>query len=171
MSSSASYSLPGDMNGADRSAAQAGPLVVPRLFHTADGGEIEIVGGLITMSDGLETAVYLSLFGGNERDSGIEGDAPLQWWGNLTEAEAARQYRSETQHLVRSLPAIPANLRRIEDAVMRDLAWMDGEIARGIEALASIPARNRVQIDLNVEVAGGTKHTFQFAIEWGTSRS
>lgn len=171
MSSSASYSLPPEPEVIGSLSGIGLPICDVRLFHVSDGGEIEIAGGLVTMADGLETAVYLSLFGGNERDSGIEGDAPLQWWGNLTEAEAARQYRSETQHLVRSLPAIPANLRRIEDAVMRDLAWMDGEIARGIEALASIPARNRVQIDLNVEVAGGTKHTFQFALEWGTSRS
>jgi phage gp46-like protein len=122
-----------------------------RLFHTADGGDVDIDIDDIATFDSMETAVYLSLFGGNERDSGLEGDAPLQWWGNLGEPERTRQYRSETQHLLRSLVATPANLRRIEDAVERDLAWLLEKEASRISVLATIPALNTVRITVKIE--------------------
>ena len=127
-----------------------------RLFNTDDGGEITVENGRFEMSDGLETAVYLSLFGGNEDDSGSEGDDRRQWWGNLGENEPSRQYRSETQHLLRALPLLPASLRRIEDAVKRDLGWMVPSPARAVDARATIPALNTVRIDVAVEVDGKT---------------
>lgn len=136
------------------------------LRHEPDGGEIESVAGQVVVNDGLETAVYLSLFGGNEQDSGIEGDDPKQWWGNLSEPEAARRYRSETQHLLRSLPATSSNLRRVEDAAGRDLAWMVGTIAKSAEATATIPALNTVQIDIAI-VIDDRRFEFRFTESWG----
>jgi len=127
------------------------------LRQTNDGGSITIQGGLVLLSEGLETAAYLSLFGGNEDDPG-EGDTSLQWWGNLLEAEPERAYRSETQHLVRSLPAVPFNLRRIEQAAARDLQWMlDTGVAQSITIEATIPAVNRVQIALVIITADGQR--------------
>lgn len=124
------------------------------LRHTSDGGDIEYVNGRATLSEGLETAVYLSLFGGNESDSGLEGDDPIEWWGNKTENLESRKLRSETQHLLRSIPLVPANLRRIEDAVISDLGWMTGTdaIATFVGASASIPNRDTVQIDIRIEI-------------------
>lgn len=125
------------------------------LRQTNDGGDITIEGGLLLMSEGLETAAYLSLFGGNEDDP-AETDTALQWWGNLLEAEPARAYRSETQHLVKSLPAIPLNLRRIEQAAARDLQWMlDTELAQRITIEATIPAVNRVRLGIEIVTATG----------------
>jgi phage gp46-like protein len=113
-----------------------------------DGGEITIEGGLALMSDGLETAALLSLYGGNEQDSG-DADSAEQYWGNIGETEPARRYRSETQYLLRSLSAVPANLRRIEEAASRDLEWLtDSGLAQSIDVSASIPELNRVQIDV-----------------------
>ena len=40
------------------------------LFQTIDDGNVEVINGIITMSGGLDTAAYLSLFGGNEEDDG-----------------------------------------------------------------------------------------------------
>ena len=120
------------------------------LRQTNDGGDVTVEAGLLLMSDGLETAVYLSLYGGNEQDPADSSDE-LQWWGNLTETDPARTYRSETQYLLRSLPAIPANLRRIEQAAARDLQWMlDGGVAESISVTASIPEVNRVRIELAI---------------------
>lgn len=125
------------------------------LRQTNDGGDITIQGGLLLMSDGLETAAYLSLFGGNEDDP-ADTDPTLQWWGNLLESEAARAYRSETQFLLAALPAIPANLRRIEQAVARDLKWMiDTALAQSVAVEATIPALNRVRIGLAIVTATG----------------
>ncbi len=113
-----------------------------------DGGDITVEAGLTLMSDGLETAALLSLYGGNQDDPG-DAESSEQYWGNLGETEPARRYRSETQYLLRSLPAVPANLRRIEEAAERDLEWMlDSGVAKSIDVSASIPELNRVQLDV-----------------------
>lgn len=171
MSESASYVLPPEPHAAARARSATSSLVSDvRLFHTPDGGDIEITGGLVTMSDGLETAVYLSLFGGNERDSGLQSDDSLQWWGNLDERDEDKKYRSETQALLRSLDPTPANLRRIEDAVARDLDWLKREIASRLEVSVSIPRLRAISIDVAVTLKSGTKHPFQFETSWGAQR-
>jgi phage gp46-like protein len=127
------------------------------LRQTNDGGNITIQGGLLLLAEGFETAAYLSLFGGNEDDP-AEADTELQWWGNLLDAEPERAYRSETQYLVRSLPAIPFNLRRIEQAAGRDLKWMiDTGNARSVTAEATIPAVNRVALAIVIITATGQR--------------
>lgn len=134
------------------------------LFQTADGGEIEIENGTVTMSGGLSTSVYLSLFGGNEDDDGRKQNA-RSWWGNVGETPA-RQYRSETQHLLQSLTAIPANLLRIEDAVTRDLAWLlDERVASDVTASVTMPGLNTVRISVRV-TAEGEERTFQYVENW-----
>jgi phage gp46-like protein len=120
------------------------------LRQTNDGGEITVEAGLFLLSEGLETAAYLSLFGGNEQDPGDQ-DSREQWWGNIGELVPARTYRSETQYLLRSLPAVPSNLRRIEQAAARDLQWMlDVGVAKSVSVAARIPALNRVLVDVTV---------------------
>jgi phage gp46-like protein len=127
------------------------------LRQTDDGGDITIQGGLLLMSEGLETAAYLSLFGGNEDDPAAT-DPTLQWWGNLLETEPERSYRSETQFLLASLPLIPANLRRIEQAASRDLQWMlDTEIAQTVTVEATMPGLNRVRIGIVILTATGQR--------------
>lgn len=127
------------------------------LRQTNDGGDITIEAGLVLMSEGLETAAFLSLFGGNEDDPG-ETDATLQWWGNLLEAEPERAYRSETQYLLQGLPAIPLNLRRIEQAASRDLQWMlDTGLAQSITREATIPSVGRVLLGVVIVTATGQR--------------
>lgn len=129
------------------------------LRQTNDGGDIAAENGLVLMSEGLETAAYLSLFGGNEDDGADTAGERVQWWGNLDETETARRYRSETAHLIRSLPAVPSNLRRIEQAAARDLAWMvSSGIAKSVAASASIPALNRVRLAITIVTASRTLH-------------
>lgn len=138
------------------------------LFHTADGGEIELINGQPTMSDGLATAAYLSLFGGNEQDSGLQGDDRKQWWGNLGETEQSRVYRSRTQRLLRAIPAIPANLRRVEDAANADLAWFMDEVASAITVTASMPTLNRVVIAIAITVSS-VVYELSFASKWSAA--
>jgi phage gp46-like protein len=123
------------------------------LRHTNDGGDITIENGLLLMSEGLETAAYLSLFGGNEDDP-AGTDTAQEWWGNLLDVEPERAYRSETQFLLHALPAIPFNLRRIEQAATRDLQWMlDTGLAQSVAVEATIPALNRVGLGLVIITA------------------
>lgn len=138
-----------------------------RLYHDDDGGEIAFVNGSAVMADGLESAVYLSLFGGNEDDSGTQADDRKQWWGNLSETDAARKLRSETQHLLRSLPAVPFNLRRLTEAVERDLAWMKSSLASQVSVLVTIPGLNRVSIAVSIELQNGRQFQFSFHEPWG----
>lgn len=135
------------------------------LYQTVDGGEINVTDGTVQMSGGLETAVYLSLFGGNEDDSGRPND-PRNWWGNADEPDPVRHYRSETQYLLKALPLVSSNLRRVEDAVKKDLSWMITEkAASSITVAATIPGLNKIQISVNV-VAEGIETDFIFIENW-----
>lgn len=136
-----------------------------RLFHTDSGGEIDFINGQAVLADGLETAAYLSLFGGAEQDSGSKGDERRQWWGNLGENDPAKTYRSETQYLLRSIPAVPANLRRIEDTALRDLGWLMDGIASAITTQAGLVAPNRVTITIEVTV-NDSRFRFAFTEAW-----
>ena len=135
------------------------------LFQTTNNGDICVAGGIVEMSGGLETAAYLSLFGGNEDDDGRDDNSAI-WWANLNETGDSRQYRSETQNLLRALPSIPANLRRIEDAARRDLAWfLSDNIASKITVAASMPGLNRIRIIIDIE-AVGEESQFDFVENW-----
>lgn len=131
--------------------AQQGDALI---YQTNDDGEITLDDGLVTMSGGLEGMAYLCLFGGNEQDDGRQ-DSPLQWWGNWDEPPE-RQQRSEVQYLLRSIPAIPANLRRLEDAAERDLgAFLSAGLATSISVQASMPAPYQVQLVVHIDAVGG----------------
>lgn len=135
------------------------------LFQTNDGGEIVINNGLTTLSNGIETATYLSMFGGNEDDDNSQ-DNKFSWWGNLSENDPAKQYRSETQNLLQSIPAIPANLRRVEDAIKRDLAWFLTEgVASEITAVATLPAVNTINIKITMTTENEL-YNFNFNEVW-----
>jgi len=137
-----------------------------RLYQTNDGGEIDYDNGLAVTADGLETAAYLSLFGGNKDDDGGDAGSSLQWWGNFTENEPSRQYRSRTQYLLNSIPAVSANLLRIEDAAVSDLEWFVEEgVANDVGVLVTIPALNAVNIEVNIEI-GDSTYEFNFEQEW-----
>lgn len=125
------------------------------LFQTPDGGEITFVNGEPKGVVGPESAVFLSLFGGNEEDSGSDGDKPRMWWGSVEESDPAKRYRSELQHVLLGLPITPANLKRAEDAAGRDLAWMvETGYATFVSAVARMPALNTVTLDINGEADG-----------------
>src|SRR5690348_13884751 len=118
-----------------------------RLFQTDDGGEISCVAGQLELDEGLATAVYLSCFGGNDDDSGLDGDKLRQWWGNFDETDPALQYRSQLQFLLNTLPLIPINMRRFESAAVADLIWMtDSKLASFVGATATMPALNTIKI-------------------------
>lgn len=131
------------------------------LRHTENGGDVQFVAGQAVMDDGLFNAVYLSLFGGNDDDSGLEADDRKQWWGNFDEPELTRRNRSETQFLLNSLPLVPANLRRVEDAAARDLEWMTESIADSVVVTASIPALNTINLNVDI-VIDDKEYNFAF---------
>lgn len=131
------------------------------LYQTVDDGDINIRDGLIEMSGGLQTATYLSIFGGNQEDDGIGGN-PLSWWGNLVESDPAKRYTSETQYLLAALPITSGNLLRIEDAVKRDLAWViDTNVATSVNVSASILGLNTIKLNIDID-----QERFEFVENW-----
>ena len=136
------------------------------LYQTVDGGDINVTSGIAQMTVGFETMAYLSLFGGNADDPGLD-DTRLQWWGNFDETDAAFQYRSQTQYLLRSIPATSANLIRVQDAVTADLShdFIATGIAGAVNVEVSIPRLNAVQIDIRIE-ADGEISEFTFFENW-----
>ncbi len=127
-----------------------------QLLETVNGGEIQCVNGQIVLSEGLETAAFLSLFGGNSDDAGQTATDSIQWWGNLSEADPANRYRGELQFLLNTLPLIPANLQRFEEAAAADLSWMTDSIADDLAVAATMPALNRVDINVAIVIDGKT---------------
>lgn len=139
------------------------------LFQTTDDGEIVVEGGIVEMSGGLETSAYLSMFGGNEDDTGSDNN-PFTWWGNISENQKVKRYRSETQNLLQALPATTGNLRKIEDAAKRDLSWfIESGVASLLDVTATIPALNTVKIIVIIE-AQGEENTFEFVENWKASK-
>ncbi|MNJ72800.1 hypothetical protein D3C77_695090 [compost metagenome] len=99
------------------------------------------------MTDLPGSAAYISLFGGNQ-----DGAA---WWGDPAMA-------SQTQRLLDELPPTSGNLRRLEDAMKTDLAWMSSApYGWTVTTLAFIPALNRVTLVADIN---GT--AYQFTQEW-----
>lgn len=121
------------------------------LFQTVDDGDIEVINGVITMSGGLETAVYLSLFGGNEDDDGSDGNVRT-WWGNRGEPDTTKHMRSETQNLIMSLPLTSGNLRRLHSAIIRDLSWIrEKRIAKEITVNVIALGSDKVKIAIFID--------------------
>jgi phage gp46-like protein len=135
------------------------------LRQTVDGGDITLIDGFIEMSGGLETAVYLSLLGGNEQDEGRLNN-PLQYWGNFIEDLPERQYRSRFQHLLASLPAVSSNLRRLEDAALLDLKWMlDTRVVTETFVTLALVSADRVQATIEINADEG-RIRLEFWANW-----
>lgn len=138
-----------------------------RLFHSDDGGELDIDNGRIALDDTLETAAYVSLFGANRLDDGTDATADKQWWGNSEEPVQHRKLRSETQYLLDSLPQTTGNLARIVEAAHRDLAWMEDEVGAKVEVTGRIPGLDRITLEVSIAVDGRTAQ-FRFTERWGS---
>lgn len=117
------------------------------LFQTPDDGDVEVVNGVVTLTDLPGSAAYISLFGGNQ-----DGAA---WWGDPA-------MTSQTQKLLDELPPTSGNLRRLEDAMKTDLAWMSSApYGWAVDASAFMLELNRVTL---VATINGT--AYQFTQEW-----
>jgi len=131
----------------------------PLLLSTADGFEIEHENGVMTMTDGIESAIRLSLEGGNLDDPG-QSNTAKQFWGNLTEEHPHGHLRSEFQFLADGLPLSSGNLRRLEEAAKRDLAWFlepgptGVQLATALELEVRSPERGVVDVSGHLTIDG-----------------
>ena len=120
------------------------------MVSTADGGDIVIVDGLIKDCRSFDTAVYLSLFGGNKDD--LNGKPKETWWGNLIPGtKKDERMHSEFGAMVTGFPLTGANLRKASDAAGRDLDWIKSD-AGADEISVNLSAENAQRVKLGVEV-------------------
>ena len=126
------------------------------LTNTLDGGEITVENGIVAMDGGLETAVYISIFGGSASP----------WWGDYLETESVYKLTSETEKLKNGLPLTSDNLKRIEEAVLLDIDWLKKEkIVSNLGVSAFIVDINRIQLDVTMEAFGDIE-SFQYTENW-----
>lgn len=142
-----------------------------QLFQGPDGGDVEVTNGVLTLDETPFTAVYLSLFGGNVEDDGTTAKRPKEWWANAAERVAERRYRSQTQAMLIGLPAIPANAKRVEEAISADLAWMLADIAKSIAPTVTIPARNTAKLHIEITGKDDVVRMFDFTRPWSGSKA
>jgi phage gp46-like protein len=74
--------------------------------------------------------------------------------------------RSETQHLLRSIPLSSNNLLRLKDAAQRDLLWFTTNgIASSVSVVVTVPTLNTVKFAIAIE-ANGEETSFEFTQNW-----
>jgi len=125
------------------------------LHQQVNNGTINVEGGLVEMTGSLDTAVYISLFGGVD----------TAWWGDAEELKPERRITSLTESLLKGLPASPANLRRVEEAARQDLRWLTDEgIAKSVTVTASIPDYKKISISGSIDDI-----PFEYTENWGAA--
>lgn len=126
----------------------------PKLYDAGDSTDLSIVNGQPVMDEGLENAVYLSLFTG-----------PL-WWGDAV-SETSEQYGSLLESvLTRTL----TNQTRLDaEQYARDaLAWLVSEgVAKAVTVTGTIPAVGLLGLTIAIEQPDQTI-TIKYQINWRT---
>ena len=123
------------------------------IFTIENGaGEIEISQNNPEKS--LQSAILLSLFGGNREDNGL--DQKKTWWGNIDEQNPDAKMISQFQNIVFSLPLTSANRLRLQEAAESDLNWLiKNKIVKKLKVNIRIDSTRKVTLsidsDLNIE--------------------
>jgi phage gp46-like protein len=114
----------------------------PKLFETGSGEDLSIVGGQSVMDEGLENAVYLSLF------------TPPGWWGNILSTSPSDRYESRIPELFRR--TLTNQVRIDAEKYAADaLAWMITErIADKITPTATILSVGVLGLAIKIEQPG-----------------
>ena len=136
------------------------------LVATPDGGDIVIEDGLVKDCHNFDTAVFLSLFGGNENDT--DGREKETWWGNLIPGTKREEWmQSEFGAMVTGYPLTSGNIQKAKAAAERDLDWIKSEagadkinVSLAAESAKSVLLSAR--ITQNGKKVGGGVYEFQW---------
>lgn len=119
-----------------------------KLIITKEGFDIDLKNNFIEMTSGFESAIFLSIFGGNEEDDYSEATKEKQFWGNRLNDN---QYRSRTLKFINGSYANAQNLQLLEQNILLDLNWfIEENIADTLEVDCSIPNFNELKIDIRL---------------------
>lgn len=119
-----------------------------KLIITKEGFDIDLKNNFVEMTSGFESAIFLSIFGGNEEDDYSEATKEKQFWGNRLNGN---QYRSRTLKFINGSYANAQNLQLLEKNILLDLNWfIEENIADTLEVDCSIPNFNELKIDIRL---------------------
>jgi phage gp46-like protein len=137
------------------------------LFDTPDGGDVNIVNGVFVNDRAFNTAVYLSLFGGNKDDTGKVKNRKT-WWGNTLDGVAENEKMiSRFQAIIDGLPMSSKNIQEAETAASLDLKWISDEgMADKIEVSGTPASRNKFHLYVNIKTSGKSIYENTFALFW-----
>lgn len=130
-------------------------------------GEIFLNDGLVEDCGGLDTAIYLSLFGGNDDDT--DGRGRKSWWGNFFKnAPEEEKIVSRFQAAAKGLAVNGANLKKLEGAAAADLKWLkENGLADKIDCEAFGENPHRVKLNVRVMKENSAVFAEKYYYEWG----
>lgn len=136
------------------------------LTSTPDGVDIVLENGLIKDCRDFDSAVLLSLMGGNDED--LNRRPKETWWGNLVEGTQESEWiSSEFGAMVKGFPLTSGNLRKAKDACKRDLNWIMNEGgADNISVELAAESSQRVKLDVEVTQDGNGAGGGNYELQW-----
>ena len=127
------------------------------LFQTLNGGNINIENGIVQMTEGLETAVYMSLF------------SPEDWFCNEAVDTPEEKLSSQTEQVINNKPQSSKNYQLLVQAVESDLKWLvSNGNANSVSASVSSGGLNRVMISITIE-QDSSSNNITLPVEWGNN--
>ena len=138
------------------------------LFETIDGGDVFVENGLFVSDRQFNSAVYLSLYGGNKTDNG-KTNSRDQFWGNFLEGiTESEKLRSRFQFIITGLPMSVKNIREAEQAAVIDLQWfIDEGIADQIFTTGRATGKNRFNLKVEILKDMNTLFENEYSLLWG----
>ncbi|AUR87367.1 hypothetical protein NVP1100O_26 [Vibrio phage 1.100.O._10N.261.45.C3] len=127
------------------------------LFQTLNDSDMSITDGIVQMTQGLETAVYLSLF------------SPVDTYLNEAAETNDEKLSSQTEAIIQNKPQSSKNYQLLVQAVNADLKWLviNGN-ANSIDTSVSSDGLNRVIISITIEQDSSSTN-ITLPVEWGTN--
>ncbi|AUR98035.1 hypothetical protein NVP1246O_28 [Vibrio phage 1.246.O._10N.261.54.E10] len=127
------------------------------LFQTLNDSDMSITDGIVQMTQGLETAVYLSLF------------SPVDTYLNEAAETNDEKLSSQTEAIIQNKAQSSKNYQLLVQAVNADLKWlMTNGNAKSIDTSVSSDGLNRVIISITIEQDSGSTN-ITLPVEWGTN--
>lgn len=147
------------------------------LFETGNGGDAQLKGNDIVLTNAIWNQVYMALFGGNVKDNHPQSDEDqlnteqrLDWWGNklFFENEPDKWFVSDFERLLNEVALNSEGRSILEEAARNDLAFLN-ELG-SVSVSSSIPGIDKFELIVVVtEPDNQEDKTFQFI--WDATKS
>jgi len=124
------------------------------MYQGPDNGEISVEDGIIEMTTGFETMLYLILMGPNEGDDGTPATVKAQWLGNEGEPpESVLRGRFHTR--LENYPITSGNLLELQRAAVDDITEGFGDLLSSVTVFVTAKSSNSVEVSGTIEMTTG----------------